>query len=271
MGIIYGYTELIKDSEKLQKHFCIGQYGLSAQGRKLVLIKTGNGSRCLLAVGGIHGREAVSSLFLMKSLRAINPDSPVFKDVTLYVAPMANPDGVEIFWGREKPNNRDFHFVPELYKNNSNNVNLNANFPYIHACVPQNRQGGSFACSEPETRSLIKLCIHKNFNSMISLHARGNCIFWRDRGNGAVKGDLTLTDALCKNCGFTAVAPTESPSDYSGGFENWFRYRFKRPALCIELVRDEDVSYRDMCRCFEDSVIWSKTKNLLETFIITKI
>lgn len=271
MGIIYGYTELIKDTEKLQRHLCTEHYGFSEKGRKLVLIKIGSGSRCLLAVGGIHGRETVTSLFLMKSLCSLDPDDPVFRDITLYAAPMANPDGVEIFLGRDKPNKQDEDFVPELFKNNANNVNLNANFPYIHTCVPKKRQGGNFACSESETRSLIKLCTCKNFSSMISLHARGNCIFWRDCGNGSVNGDFALTDALCKSCGFSAVLPTKSPADYSGGFENWFRHRFKRPALCIELVKDEDISYRDMRKHFESAVVWSKTKNLLHTFINTKI
>lgn len=226
-------------------------------------LKTGEKEPEFLAVGSIHGREAVSSLFLMRSLRNLLESR---KNFNLMVCPMVNPDSVEIFWGREEPLEKPKDFKAELFKNNANNINLNANFPFEFSSVPLSRQGGREAASEKETKALIDLCDKNKFKRAVSLHARGNCVFWRDNGNGEIKGDTELAEDLKNQCGFELIKPTEKAEDYSGGFENWFRCRFRCPALCVELVKDEDISYRDMCCRFEEAVLWQNTRNFMKTF-----
>ena len=238
-------------------------FGFSEKGRKLLSLKIGEKEPRLLAIGSIHGREAVSSLFLMKSLRQLLESR---KDCNLMVCPMVNPDSVEIFWDREEPFEKPKDFKSELFKNNANNINLNANFPFGFSSVPPLRQGGREAGSEKETKAIIDLCEKMNFRCALSIHARGNCIFWRDEGNGEIKGDRYFAEEMRKNCGFELIKPTETAEDYSGGFENWFRYRFRKPAFCVELVKDEEIKYRDMCARFEAAVLWKNTKNLLKIF-----
>lgn len=256
----YGYTELSKDLLKLRAVYnekaSVEFIGTSVKGRALPLIKIGGGKRKILAVGAVHGREFISSAFLMRSVFELVKSGAELFEKSLYVVPVLNPDGVEIALKQQA-----------TYKNNANDVNLNANFPFCFECVPESRQGGECAASEPETKALIGLCEEANFAAAISLHARGNCIFWRDFGNGRVEGDAELAQAFAQNCGFELVAPTENVEDYSGGFENWFRFRFGKPALCIELVKDEDIGFADMCLNFDEAVIWSKTGRLLRTFL----
>lgn len=265
----------MKDIKRLERRFnervCVKDYGKSEKGRNLPLIIVGSTEKACLAVGGIHGREAVTSLFLMRCLEEfLSCGCDKSADISLWLCPMANPDGVEIFWGREKPLVSIWDFDHRLFKNNANNVNLNANFPFEFSQVPQNRQGGIFAASEKESRSLIKLCEDKAFESAVSIHARGNCIFWRDNGNGRVEGDFSLAKSLEKHCGFELIKPTEKAEDYSGGFENWFRHRFRRPGLCVELVKDEAISFEGMCGCFEQAVEWKSTKKLLRLMTNTE-
>lgn len=267
----YGYTELLEDLLKLtalyNERLSVKFIGTSVKGRLLPLIKIGRGERKILAVGAVHGREFISSAFLMRSVYDLLENGEELSQKALYILPMLNPDGVEISLSRDKPPAEAENFKAELFKNNANNINLNANFPFCFAKVPKSRQGGERAASEPETKALISLCESKAFSSAISIHARGNCIFWRDFGNGEVKGDFTLAKGFEKNCGFELIAPTKKAEDYSGGFENWFRCRYRRPALCIELVKDEDITFADMCINFSDAVMWDKTKGLLNTFL----
>lgn len=264
----YGFSELKEDLEKLKAIYneeaTVTSMGKSGLGREIFLIKIGNGEKKCLVLSSIHGREQVTSLFIMKSLLELQE---IKKNSSLFVVPMVNPDGVEISLGREMPEVKIEDFKPELFKNNANNINLNANFPYFFEKVPDCRQGGVSPASESETQAIINLCEKENFTSAISLHVRGNCIFWRDSGNGEVKGDFNLSESLSEKCSFELISPTEKVEDYSGGFENWFRYKFHRPALCVELVEDEAIPYSAMCESFEKAVNWEKTKNFLSTYL----
>lgn len=270
MRTCYGYTELLEDLLKLQEahkdKVSIKITGTSVKGRLLPLIKLGNGNKKLLAVGAVHGREFVTSAFIMRSISELL-EKEEFGDKCLYVLPMLNPDGAEIALGRDFPVVEVRDFKGELFKNNANNINLNANFPFCFSKVPPKRQGGVKAASEPEVKALIELCEKERFCFAISLHARGNCIFWRDLGNGRIKGDFELAKEFEQSCGFELIPPTRKAEDYSGGFENWFRCRYKKPSLCIELVKDEDIGFGDIMKNFEEAVIWDKTKNLFNTYI----
>ncbi len=266
MIAIYGYPELLEEITALKrKHkekLRVDVFGYSEKGRKLLSLKIGEREPELLAIGSIHGREVVSSLFLMKSLRQLLSRG---EECGVMVCPMVNPDSVEIFWGREEPFEKPKDFKAELFKNNANNINLNANFPFEFASVSLSRQGGREAASEKETKALMGLCEKMSFCCAVSVHARGNCIFWRDAGNGEIKGDRYIAGNIRNNCGFELIKPTQNPHDFSGGFENWFRFRFRKPALCIELVKDEELTFIEMCERFEEAVLWENTKNLLKT------
>lgn len=271
MVLIYGYKEILQDLKSLEKihpkevtaDFC----GITPKGRGIPLAKIGKGRKKLLILSSIHGREWISSLFSVRLMeKALEHKEKCLEEATFFVMPVVNPDGVEIFWGREEPFEKDAGFFPTFYKNNANNINLNANFPYEFLKVPKSRQGGIRAVSEKETESVINICCKAYFDAAVSLHARGNCIFWRDKGNGAIRGDYKLAKALEEHCGFQLIKPTEDVADYSGGFENWFRHRFRRPALCVELVKDEEISFKDMEKDFKKWVIWEKTKGFMDVF-----
>lgn len=271
MKNIYGYTEIIEDllllKEKYEDKLYIGSMGTSCQGRIIPILRAGTGRKKLLVVASVHGREHITSAFIMRSVKELMECGDFPEDKSLFVVPVLNPDGVEISLGREVYFEVPADFRAELFKNNARNVNLNANFPYLFSKVPQSRQGGEGPASEPETKALVNLCEKESFASAIALHARGNCIFWRDFGNGEVKGDFKLARSLSKACGFDLVSPTRNASDYSGGFENWFRCRFRRPALCVELVKDEEISFTDMYPNFEKAVLWDKTQDFLGAYL----
>lgn len=191
--------------------------GKSEQGRSIPVIAMGNGHKRILCTGAVHGREYVSTNFL---LMCIEEYAEVFirgtlykgfdvgrilRDYTLHFLPCANPDSVEIALGRALPVIIAEDFSSVLYKNNSNNVNLNGNFPFMWESVPPHRQGGSKAASEKETRFLINLCEAFSYEKLLSFHSRGDCLYWRDEGNKEIDGDRKLADKLKDTCGFSQI------------------------------------------------------------------
>ncbi len=244
----------------------------STQGRCIPVLNLGFGSRKILGVSAIHGREYVSIGYILLCLEeyaeAFCSDEnycgfdmrKIFKDFTFHIVPMANPDSVEIALGRAKPSVQVQDFSSYFYKNNANNVNINANFPYEWQDVPEYRQGGCCAGSEAETKFLMKLCKKQKYEKMLSFHSRGDCLYWRDEGNGEIQKDRAVAESLSEVCGFSLCEPTKDKESYSGGFENWFRYKFRKTAVCVELIKDENAPFDVSCSNFYNLIRWEQTR-----------
>lgn len=272
----YNYNRLCLSIRRLAKCYSdvihLHGGGLSTQSRCIPLISLGNGKKKTLSVGAIHGREYVTVGYLLLCLEEYaeafcknelyygTDVRDVLSEYTIHFVPVANPDSVEIALGRAKPSVQVPSFSSFFYKNNANNVNINANFPFKWQAVPESRQGGKCAGSEAETKFLMKLCEKHDYEKILSFHSRGDCIYWRDKGNGVVDGDFELAQKMREICKFSLCSETESIKDYSGGFENWFRYRFGKPAFCVELVSDESVPFDLCCRDFYELTRWEQTR-----------
>lgn len=266
--LLYAVRSLNEKYNELIRIVCVGK---SEQGRSIPVISLGKGKKLILSAGAIHGREYVTTNFLLMCIeeyaRAFCRNKQykgfdvrrILKEYTFHFVPVANPDSVEIALGRALPPCKSADFSPVLFKNNSNNVNLNANFPYMWEYVPKNRQGGNKSASERETRFLMKLCEEYKYEALLSFHSRGDCLYWRDEGNSEVAGDRQLAEKLADVCGFTPCPPTKDKADYSGGFENWFRFRFSKPAICVELVKNENSPFSLCCRDFYTLTRWEET------------
>lgn len=272
----YTYGRMCRAVKRLEEKYnktigtvCVAR---STQGRNIPVISLGFGKKKVLAVSAVHGREYVSTGYILLCMEEYaqafcGKEDYCGFDVrkllcenTLHIVPMANPDSVEIALGREEPQVKLEDLCAEFYKNNANNVNLNANFPFEWQAVPASRQGGSREASEAETRFLIRLCEKYKYEKMLSFHSRGDCLYWRDAGNSEVAGDRELAEKLRNICGFSLCKPTANKEDYAGGFENWFRYKFRRPAVCVELIKDENASFYECCRDFYSLTRWEQTR-----------
>ncbi len=272
----YNYERLCLSLRRLV--MCYGkiigteQGGVSTQQRCIPLLSLGKGKKKILATGAVHGREYVTVGYLLLCLeeyaRAFCKNESycgfdvkkILREYTFHFVPSANPDSVEIALGRCSPCVKTDDFSAYFYKNNANNININANFPFEWQAVPKSRQGGSSAGSERETKFLIKLCEKHRYEKLLSFHSRGDCIYWRDKGNSEIAGDKELAEKLSSVCYFSLCSATEDIKAYSGGFENWFRYRFGKPAMCIELVCDENAPFDLCCRDFYTLTRWEQTR-----------
>lgn len=237
-----------------------GTAGKSSGGRELLMIKLGTGENKALFVGGIHAREHISTKYLLCCIetycKAFHTDEgmlgsydirSLLSNFTLYIIPCANPDGLEIIHSREKPVSGVKVKKLAEYKANKNGVDLNRNFPLAWDSIDNGVKTpsesffkGYSAGSEPETKALTELCRQNEFEFCISVHIKGNCIYWGDLYNTAYnEAYKAYASNIANVCALKLTNPTVSPNDYGGGFENWFRHTFSRPGFCVELIRNE--------------------------------
>ena len=288
------YSMMWKGIENLCKEYpeilSYSVYGKSTKGRSLPLVKMGTGAKKGLIVAGIHGTEHITTTYALRCIedycRAyVNGGKygnynleDLFAKYTLYVVPNCNPDGSEIAHNGDSPLVSVTNFKRWEYKANANGVNLNRNFPFYFEGIefydssnnlitlPNNEYyKGPSGGSEIETKELMELCGEHSFSFMLSLHARGNITYWSDIITKDAGG---ITSGLCSKIqNVTGIvktsSPTSKPSSYGGGFENWFRYTYQRPGICVELMNAGITgSSSGNEQNFDSHTIWYKTKYL---------
>lgn len=149
----YGYEEMMADLGALERRYPFlrtGFVGESVLGRKIPAVILGNGPKKLHYNGSFHANEWMTTLLLMKfiedfaaaysgdgMLRGTNVKE-LFSQVTLWIVPMVNPDGVELALESISPDNPYYERVIQWnngsfdfrnWKANIRGVDLNDQYP----------------------------------------------------------------------------------------------------------------------------------------------
>jgi hypothetical protein len=260
------YSSLLEVTTKLRSEYSdtlkLFTLGYSEAGKAIPMLAMGNGEKKALVVGAIHAREHLTTKYLLRVIEdycyAIeNGDgsfggfdlNKLFSQYTLYIVPCVNPDGLEIVRSRLTPKKNVYIDKLEDYKANYNGVDLNRNFPLAWEQIDNGitRPYGYFfkgykSGSEKESQALMKLCEENAFDFLLSIHVKGNCIFWGDQYNENYNGIYkAFAEDIASSSGLYMTEPTEKATSYGGGFENWFRHTYTKPGLCIELVENENI------------------------------
>ncbi len=230
--------------------------GYSESGKEILMFTMGNGEKKALVVGGVHAREHITTKYLLRVIEDYCFENEkgagnygnfnikeLLSEYTLYIIPCVNPDGLEIISGRMNANKNVRITDIKEYKANLNGVDINRNFPLAWEYIDNGVNSpythffkGYESGSESETKTLMTLCEENNFEFVLSIHIKGNCIFWGDTFNTNYNGLYkAFAEDIAVASGFSMTEPTLKPADYGGGFENWFRHTYNRPGLCIEL------------------------------------
>ena len=146
-------------------------YGHSFQGRPLVAHRLGTGPEARAIIGGLHGGYEWNTTDLMsRTLEHFSASPHLIPDeVTLYVIPLANPDGAVA--GTDRVYGRM----------NGNGVDLNRNWDYqwqmtaTHGTRPV--FAGSAPFSEPETWALRDFITERQITAAIFYHSAGAVIY----------------------------------------------------------------------------------------------
>lgn len=263
----YGYDHLITDLKKISSLFNIELFsiGKSVLDRNIYCIKIGHGPVNVFYNGAHHALEWITAPLLARFIydtltyyqgkrRLVSFDiNDLFKKVTIHIAPMINPDGVEII------TNDDFMQTPyhkkitllngnENYKKtwqaNINGVDLNhnydANFTYGKEMEIKNgiygpantRYSGFFPESEPETKAVCDYVRANNFSLVIALHSQGKVIYY-DYNGYVPKNGYEIAKEMGNLSGYMPDKTTGFAS--FGGFKDWFIDKFDKPGYTIEV------------------------------------
>ncbi len=102
-------SDIIPLIERLKdkNNFMVNKAGTSAEGRDIYLIKIGHGKKKIFLWSQMHGDESTATMALFDIFNFLNANDhynafrdSLFNQATLYVMPMVNPDGAEVFHRR---------------------------------------------------------------------------------------------------------------------------------------------------------------------------
>lgn len=270
--------------------------GKSLEGRDIYAIKIGTERKTdkpgILLVGGIHAREDFSVMYVMQELNHILYHSvggmwgeynieDILNKLDIYFIPTINPDGLNIVQnGLEASSSYPYlSTIPDLagscqwWKANARGVDLNANFndgnwgvkfiPSRSSKVPASEGFKGFEPeSEPETQVLMNYCDRKKFAMAISYHTSGEVFYWADTDTHAVfkELDTALINRMAGLTGYSPMPVSTDPAVFGSGFENWFKKRYNRFAMCLELSPMYRNSYQQYPDHRFNGLVWEKAK-----------
>lgn len=245
----------------------IGTIGTSILGTNLYYIKFGNGPKEIFYNASTHANEWITTPLLMKFIEILSKAyvnntnvygynaRELFNQVSLYVVPMVNPDGVDLVTGLFKENTTiyqnskkiadNFPHIPfpSGWKANIAGVDLNLQFPagWDQAREIKFAQGfnkpaprdfvGFAPLSVPESIALYNFTLSHNFNKVLAYHTQGKVIYWQYQ-NFTPAESLPIANEFSRVSGYS---PEDTPFDSSfAGYKDWFIFAYRRPGFTIE-------------------------------------
>lgn len=150
---ISGCSSFLKSSPPIK----IYSAGKSVEGRAVKYVKYGTEPNTILLIAAIHGDEQTPISLINHFQNYLKCNKQLYTDKTIIIIPAANPDGIK-----------------KQIRYNSNNVDLNRNFPADNR--KNDKHSGSFALSEPESYYLYKIINTYKPVQIISFHQSLGCI-----------------------------------------------------------------------------------------------
>lgn len=245
----------------------LGNIGNSVLGNSIPYVKFGNGEKHISYNASIHANEWITTPLLMKFLEILAksyvnnlnvfgyPAKYLFDNVSLYIVPMVNPDGVDLVTGKIPTNSTIYNNAktisnsyptipfPSGWKANILGTDLNLQFPadWEKAKEIKYAQGftspaprdfvGYSALSEPESIALYNFTLNHDFNLILAYHTQGKVIYWQYQDYTPEISE-EIVEAFSRVSGYT---PEDTPFNSSfAGYKDWFIYYFQKPGFTIE-------------------------------------
>lgn len=236
--------------------------------RPVPTLVIGNGPRKVVFSASHHANEWITTLILLKFAedfaQAISTDGDIYglsarklaDEVTIYMVPMVNPDGVDLVVGaipedsiqfdlarRLSQNYPDIPF-PDGWKANLLGVDLNLQYPagWLQAREIKFSQGyvnpgprdyvGRAPLNQIESRALAEYTRYIDPALVVAFHSQGKEIYWQFQ-DIFVPGARELGEKMAAASGY-ALADTPFNSSFAG-YKDWFIKEFRRPGYTIEV------------------------------------
>ncbi|WP_058303472.1 M14 family metallopeptidase [Gorillibacterium timonense] len=258
----YGYPELLEDLQLLQIRYPFLEYidiGESVLGKPIPAFKVGDGPVQVHVNAAIHANEWITAAVVMKIAEDLSEAyrngvplqgrdvRALLSKVTLWIAPMLNPDGVELVQEGLSAGHPYYRQLLEWnggsydfsgWKANIRGVDLNDQFPAGWE-IERNRRAvagpgprdwtGTAPLTEPEAIAVADFTRNNDFRLVLALHTQGQEIYYTYRGlEPPVSAEIAANFARVS--GYTPVANIESDA----GYKDWFIQEYRLPGFTIE-------------------------------------
>ena len=190
----------------------------------------------------------------------VNPKE-LFENVSLYIMPMVNPDGVDLVTGLLTENTWGYNSTKRIannfpdipfangWKANIEGIDLNLQFPagWQQAKEIKYAQGfdkpsprdfvGYGPLTAPEAVALYNFTLMHNFVIMITYHTQGRVIYYQYQDT-TPPGGQEIAEKFSELSGYTLA---EAPYNSSfAGYKDWFIDFFNKPGFTIEVGLGEN-------------------------------
>lgn len=265
----YGYERLRRDCEELSQEY--GNFlrkvsiGKSLDNREIPMLILGSGKRCVLLTGGVHGRESINPIVLMKMAERYSclwqnrlfahgiSFYDWFSQNRLLIIPLLNPDGYEIaLHGFSAIQNPKLRMACQLaaqreglaaaeWKYNARGRDINRNFPcksWVQGYL------GDVPASEKETKALIGVFQKYSPRLYLDYHSRERSIYYYRSAREAAYNERQrrLASQLAQLTGYRLKEPRQEieAGDRGGNTVHYASEYGDCPALTLETVGEEE-------------------------------
>ena len=257
----------INSLKRLYPFIDIGSAGKSVLNKDIPYIKIGNGAKNVFYSASIHANEWITSVLLMKFLEDYcfcyknnltifgYPARDMYRNCTLYIMPMVNPDGVDLVTGALPTSSVSYKQAekiaygfatipfPDGWKANIRGVDLNLQFPagWKQARQIKFEQGftspaprdfvGYGPLTEPEALAIYNFTLGNNFELILAYHTQGKEIYWQFQ-NYAPPQSEEIGKVFADVSGYR-LANVPYNSSFAG-YKDWFLQEYRKPGYTIE-------------------------------------
>lgn len=272
----YSYDQMEQDIRAFEalykERVNVEVLGITLDGRNIYDVIVGNvdSDKHIVIQGGIHAREYITSLLIMKQAGETlqNYDtatymgrsySEMLSQTAIHFIPMVNPDGITISqFGEagirseglrqgiqsiyqadvaEGVTRLDYASYLTRWKSNAGGVDLNRNYDAAwHLVGPENRPSGAGykgpnPFSEPESLALAYLLQREQVKVCLNYHSMGQVIYWDVAGNKQRDASLNLARQYSGDSGYRLSGELGL-----GGVKDWVQIKEpSMPSITVEV------------------------------------
>lgn len=246
----YYYNDLLEDSKSLQKKYRnileVENIGTSHDNREILLFRIGKGEKGVLLTGGVHGRESINPIVLMKMVEDYCITG--IDQYSIYVIPLLNPDGYMIAL-------RGFNIITKeelrleakkqgipyfFWKYNARGIDLNRNFPSKNWKA---KYEGDTPASEKETVALMEVMQSISTVGYIDYHSRGKEIYYyrNQMSQKYNKRQFEIASKIKELTNYSLVSKSLEidSGDTGGNTVHYYSEYIRKPAITVETVAEE--------------------------------
>lgn len=290
-GVSYTYAlvKILVEGFRVRYPFIqTGTIGTSVMGKNLYSLAIGEGENEVFYNAAHHANEWITTPVLLRFLEeyatAVSEGgriygyeaSRLFESTRLFMAPLVNPDGVDLVNGAV-PTDSSFYAAAEGYaknypqipfpsgwKANISGIDTNLSYPAEWDTAREIKFSQGFTSPAPrdyvgeaplsaiESAAVYAFTEEHNFLLTLSYHTQGEVIFWQFL-DYASENAREIGELFARVSGY-ALADVPYESSFAG-YKDWFLQTYRRPGYTIEAGSGENpLPIRQFPSIYEDNL-----------------